>query len=369
MILTIGHGPCDSVKMKLTGLKHVCSRVSVPPFRKPHKGPHLMLEYWHGRLTNENLKAAWKSAEASQEKAKNRLEDVQWPCSICKKELDSTHYGVSPKADSRFLSDYWRRIMLPGEWRMCMNCKAELREFQKSATYECRACHRDLPKDQFSAERLEIWSGSRNLEQVICLQCTPLWETKWWEKKADKHQYTCSSCKKALPRSAYSADGFADQQAIVCTECNRASIVKQKNLEAKKFDCSGPCMRKQLGHAEFTSAMLLHKEVKKWLCKFCQYPLCDVCGIASDEAVPFGPNEKKEMANTKSYKRRYICEWCLYPPCGGCGLPRARSKKIQDLHFQMWFCRECYWKPTTKAEQEHPPCGDCGITKGFLSDR
>ena len=147
---------------------------------------------------------------------------------------------------------------------MCMNCKAELRGAkgaEKYDTYECRACHRELLEDHFSAERLEVWRN-KHYEQIVCLQCTPHWETKWWEKRADKHQYTCNSCKKALPRGAYSADGFAEQTTIVCIECSRAAIVEQKNLDAKKFDCSGPCMRKQLGHAEFTSAMLLKKNVK-----------------------------------------------------------------------------------------------------------
>jgi len=331
-------------------------------------GPHLMMEYWHGRLADADLKAAWKSAEASQEKSKNRLEDVQWPCSVCRNELDCSHYGVSPKFDRHFLDHYWRRIMLPGEWRMCMTCKAELRR-GKYDTYECRACHRDLPEDHFSAERLETWRRNRHHEQILCLQCTPLWETQWWEKKADKHQYTCSSCTKALPRSAYSADGFADQKAIICMECNRAAIVKQKKLAAKKFDCSGPCQRKQLRHTEFASAMLLHKNVQQWLCKACQYPHCDVCGVASDETVPFGPDEKEKMHKTKKYKRRWICEWCLYPPCGGCGLQRTRAAKRKEHQFQLWFCKECWGKTTKKAKQEHPPCSDCGVQKKFLERR
>jgi len=320
-------------------------------------GPHLMMEYWHGRLAHADLKAAWKSAEAAQEQSKCRLEDVQWPCSVCRNELDCSHYGVSPKFDKRFLQDYWRRIMLPGEWRMCMTCKAELR-CGKYDTYECRACHRDLPEDHFSAERLETWRSKDHHEQILCLQCTPLWETQWWEKKADKHQYTCSSCTKALPRSAYSADGFADQKAIICVECSRAAIVKEKKLDAKKFDCSGPCQRKQLGHTEFASAMLLRKDVKKWLCKACQYPHCGVCGVASDDAVPFGSDEKKEMHKTKKYKRRWICEWCLYPPCGGCGLQRPRATKRKEHQFQLWFCKECWGKTTKKTKQERPPCSD-----------
>ena len=50
-------------------------------------GPQLMMEFWHGRLAAADVEAAWKSAEVSQAKAKHRLEDVLWPCSICKKEL------------------------------------------------------------------------------------------------------------------------------------------------------------------------------------------------------------------------------------------------------------------------------------------
>ena len=49
-----------------------------------------------------------------------------------------------------------------------------------------------------------------------CLQCTPAWETQWWQKRADKRQYTCSACAKQLPRTAYSAEGFANQKAMVC---------------------------------------------------------------------------------------------------------------------------------------------------------
>ena len=54
-------------------------------------GPHLMMEFWHGRLAAADVEAAWKTAEAAQAKTKNRWEDVLWTCSICKKELDSLH--------------------------------------------------------------------------------------------------------------------------------------------------------------------------------------------------------------------------------------------------------------------------------------
>ena len=334
-------------------------------------GPHLMMEYWHGRLADDNLKAAWKSAEASQEKAKNRLEDVQWPCSMCKKELDSTHYGVSPKSDKRFLDNYWKRIMLPGEWRMCMNCKAEHRggKFEKSDTYECRICHQDLPLERFHAERLQIWRQHSNYNLIICLQCTPVAERQWWDKKADQHRYSCSSCKKALPRTAYNSDGFADQNAIVCMECNRAAIVKRRNLEQKKFDCFGPCQRKQLGQKDFTGSMLLRTEMKKWLCKACQFPHCDVCGVVSDEAVPFGHKDHKEMKTCKNYERHWICEWCLYPPCGGCGLRRSKNTKNAKRMYHLWFCQTCWGAEVKETTQEHPPCSGCGLKKTTLEKR
>ena len=102
--------------------------------------------------------------------------------------------------------------------------------------------------------------------------------------------------------------------------------------------------------------MLLRKDVKKWLCKACQYPHCGVCGVASDDAVPFGSDEKKEMHKTKKYKRRWICEWCLYPPCGGCGLQRPRATKRKEHQFQLWFCKECWSRSTKETKQERPPC-------------
>ena len=152
-------------------------------------------------------------------------------------------------------------------------------------------------------------------------------------------------------------------------ECNRAAVVQKRNLEQRKFDCFGPCQRKQLGHKEFTGAMLLRTEVKRWLCRACQFPHCDVCGVLSDEAVPFGPEDNKKMQKTTDYRRRWICEWCLYPPCGGCGLQRTRASKKQDVQFQLWFCRECFWKSTKRTKQEHPPCSSCGAKKGFLEKR
>ena len=226
---------------------------------------------------------------------------------------------------------------------MCMNCKAELRGEMKCrySEHECRACHRVLPESDFNAERLAMWRRQNNYEQIICLQCTPAWETKWWEKLADKSQYTCSTCKKQLPRNAYSSQGFADQKAIVCMECNRAAIVRQKNLDKKTFDCRGPCRRSKLPETAFAAATLLKKDLKTWICSSCQYPHCDMCKVQSDEAVPFGHEERKDMLRTKNYQRRWICEKCLYPPCGGCAKKRPRASKRKALHFRPWKCSAC----------------------------
>ena len=102
----------------------------------PLPGPQLMMEFWHGRLAAEGVEAAWKTAEASHSKAKYRLEDIAWPCGICKEELLSSHYGVAPKMNQNCLAQYWERIMVPGEWRICMKCKGSLRGPAKHTTYE-----------------------------------------------------------------------------------------------------------------------------------------------------------------------------------------------------------------------------------------
>ena len=144
-------------------------------------GPHLMMEFWHGRLAAKDVQAAWKSAEAAQELTHKRLEDVLWPCSICKKELGFSHYGVSPKGDKRFLNDYWRRVMLPGEWRICLNCKGTLRGAcgGKFTTYECKACHEELSEEHFDVERLKIWLKHCNYVQIVCLQCAAASANSW----------------------------------------------------------------------------------------------------------------------------------------------------------------------------------------------
>ena len=70
-------------------------------------GPHLMMDFWHGRLAAEDLKAAWESAEKAEDKSKNGLEDVHWPCCMCKKDLPPADYGVAPKTQHEFTKHYW----------------------------------------------------------------------------------------------------------------------------------------------------------------------------------------------------------------------------------------------------------------------
>ena len=238
-----------------------------------------------------------------------------------------------------------------------------LRRGVKYTAYACRACHQALPKDCFNAERLATWRKQGNYDRILCLQCAPIWETRWWKKKADEAKYTCSVCQKALPRSSYSADGFSTPNAIVCKDCDRAKVVEQKHLADKKINCTGPCRRQQLTHHEFTAQMLLCKDFSKWICKDCQFPECEQCHLPSEAPVPFGPEAKKEMAKTKKYQRHWVCEWCLYPPCAGCGIKRTRAKKNKDIQLQLWFCRDCFGQASDATQQEHPACSGCNVKK------
>ena len=145
--------------------------------------------------------------------------------------------------------------------------REHLRKGVQYTAYACRACHQVLPEDCFNAERLATWCKHRKYDQILCLQCAPGFETRWWEKKADKTQYSCSVCSKALPRLAYSADGFSTPKAIICKDCNRGKVVEQKHLEEKRMNCTGPCGRQQLTHHEFTAPMLLKKDFQEWICK------------------------------------------------------------------------------------------------------
>ena len=198
---------------------------------------------------------------------------------------------------------------------------------------------------------------------MICLQCAPEGATSWWEKKADRGKYTCSVCSEALPRPAYSKEGFSERDALICKECSRTELVRQKNLKQKRFNCSGPCRRQQLPQNEFTVQMLLDKRGKGWVCKECQFPKCEQCQLPSDKPVPFGQDAKKELAKTKKYQRHWVCEWCLYPPCAGCGLKRPRATKKEEVQFQLWFCQKCWGQGAEKTEQQHPPCSGCGAKK------
>jgi len=327
-----------------------------------------MMEFWHGRLAAEDVEAAWKTAEALQAKAKHRLEDILWPCSICRKEVEYAHYGVADKKDHRFLTHYWKRIMLPGEWRMCLNCKGKLRGEQlasnrKNAEYECKVCHEELPEDRFDAERLKTWRKHCNFDQIVCLQCTPGCAKSWWEKRADSGKYTCSACAQELPRMAYSDEGLCKPAGRICIECNLAQVVQQRQLEKKRFNCVGPCRRKLLPHHEFTATMLLRKNLHNWLCKECEFPTCIRCRLPNADPVTFGPDEQKQLAKKKTnYERKFVCDSCSYPPCSGCGLERTRDNKKNDFKEKMWFCRKCWWQ-AAKTKQQHPPCSTCGAKK------
>jgi hypothetical protein len=206
-------------------------------------------------------------------------------------------------------------------------------------THECRACHEERSKEHFDVERLKIWLKNRDYTKMLCLECAAASGNSWWEKRANKSTYVCSDCKKALPRSAYGS--MSEAAACRCRECERAEVVERKNLDRKKFKCTGPCRRQELTHHEFSSAMLLCKDYKKWLCKDCQFPTCERCHLPSKEPVPFGPEAKKELAKAKKYERHWICQWCLYPPCAGCGQKRPRADKREIFRFQVWFCRSC----------------------------
>ena len=356
---------CDQMLRAYCSMSRTCTAQTLlvmQPFapmlfrQGPLPGPQLMMEFWHGRLAAEGVEAAWKTAEASHSSAKYHLEDIAWPCGICKEELLPSHYGVTTKTDHRSLDQYWERIMVPGEWHICMKCKCTLRGVAKHTAYEYRACHQELPEESFNAERLAIWREYCHYDQILCLQCAPIFETSWWDKKADKAKYTCSVCNKALPRSNYCADGFSTPNAIVFKDCNRAKVVEQKHLADKKINCTGPCGRQQLTHHEFTAQMFLDKNFSNWICKECQFPKCEKCHLPSDDPVPFGPAAKK-------YQRHWVCEWCLYLSCAGCGSKRTRAKTNKDLHFQMWFCRPCLGKALDDTEEEHPACSSCNVKK------
>ena len=254
--------------------------------------------------------------------------------------------------------------MVPGEWRICMNCKGTLRGLQggKYTEYECRACHEELPEHRFDAERLHTWVTSRHHEQIVCLQCAPTFAVNWWQKKADGGKYTCSVCSEALPRLAYSKEGFSKPDALICKECNRAELVRP-HLKQKSFNCAGSCKRQQLTQDIFTVQMLLKRIGKEWGCKECEFPRCEHCQLRSDRPVPFGADAKKEAAKTKGHQRHWICEWCLYPPCAGCGLKRTRGQKRKDIQLELWFCRKCFGQAAEKTEQQHPPCSGCGVKK------
>ena len=100
-----------------------------------------------------------------------------------------------------------------------------------------------------------------------------------------------------------------------------------------------------------------------------QFPHCNVCGVISNEAVPFGHKDHKEMKTCKNYERHWICEWCLYPPCVGCGLRRTTETKRAKLMYHLWFCQTCWGAEVKETTQEHPPCSGCGMKKRTLEKR
>ena len=169
-------------------------------------------------------------------------------------------------------------------------------------------------------------------------------------------------------RQTCAAAAFSQLDAIVCMDCNRVKVVKQRNLEEKRFNCMGPCRRRNLLHNEFAAITLLKRDVNNWVCKACQFPKCERCHLPSEKAVPFGPEARKKLVQNKE-KRQFVCEWCCYPPCGGCGLKRTRADKKEKLHFQFFFCRKCFALAADKEPSVHPHCSGCGVIKTMLQQK
>ena len=355
-------------------------------------GPHLLMEYWRGKLQTCDLEQAWEDAEGRGDRVSNRLEDLMWPCSMCGVDLPhrafSYHHDAVDRAKSRGIANLAKEMQKQlcdrGQWRHCSECATKLKltstRHRKIGEFTCTRCGAAKPDSEFDAELLRKWKKSFNLSHcatclecakdilctvcqvhkaaddfdavrliawrknchisrdAVCLACVPLKKRNFGVIDDDRLT-TCSACSVSLPTHAFDVHTMQPRiksgeiSFVQCVECMDESLFIKWRPWLKKtaYTCAGPgCIgRKPQSRSVFARQVQQNRSIPNWKCEACRRPTCCRCGS----------REEKPLSYT--WNAPYECLTCVYPPRSERGVPRgSKDRKAKNQHV-VWKCLKC----------------------------
>ena len=129
--------------------------------------PTLLIQFLKGERDVGELEEEATNAERKCRKPK-KLKDfpLPWACGKCAKTFDYNGFLVEDKnVEEEWYTAYWKKIIAPGDKRLCMQCTGEGGE----ETHECPLCNTAKPKAAFPDS---MWpERSRQTQRCRCFDC------------------------------------------------------------------------------------------------------------------------------------------------------------------------------------------------------
>ena len=351
----------------------------------------MLMEDWRGNLETSELEKAWADAESAAEKQSTRLNDLLWPCCICRQDLPHSAYGFHGDAIGRasaslpvtLITQLQKQLRSHGEWRQCRECATSLKAARQTRTViECTICKEEKPGDQFDAQKLAAWTKQRNLTHTaVCLQCTQAKTIKCTMCREDKSeeafdagnllvwrrsghlartaiclecapkqksnfgkvdaklQVTCSGCSQSLVLNEFDTLTMlpkikvGDLTFLQCIDCMSDALFTSRRpwLRKRTYLCHGNGCAGKCSHprSEFSRHMQMSHNLSAWKCEACRRPTCTKC------------NSRQEKPVMYSWAPPFVCLGCVYPACSGCGRQRLSKERKAKHQFRTWRCSVC----------------------------
>ena len=265
-----------------------------------------------------------------------------WPCATCEKERPGKAYGVTTDKTHRFKEHCRTRLLEPGEWRQCVDCKDACRRASISAvsTRPVRAvlvctgpCGKEVPESGFDPELLAMWRRRRKLgTEATCMACHRLRRGKFGKVSVvSRESVHCCRCRQNLERKLFDAGSLEQLQRddslheAVCLQC---APIHREHLRYETYTCNICHESKPL--TAFSLNRQKSRNFQQWRCEACERPVCRVCGRRPDKPLTYHWDGGQ-----------YRCLTCSYPPCTGCGKTRRREEKYHVDNMSAWRCPAC----------------------------
>ena len=244
-------------------------------------------------------------------------------------------------ADDTWFEGYWKKIIVPGEKRLCATCCPE----ERGELFECRSCKEEKPQAAYSESR---WQHRLNPNRrTACLVC----EEAEQGRKSNA-EWQCHRCGEWKVKAAYSDSQYHNRtqpgREAICLSCE----------EDRPMHVCGLC-KKSKAESEYFPATWRNRtrEGRRSLCKECANPKCTAqncptCPVCRDPQKK--SNHKcvgaiqpllhaKQLPQTLEEVQQFLCSRCRPITCR-CGntMPKSRQKKLSKIDAEAaYVCVDC----------------------------